>query len=248
MNITTAVVSELGERDGNDDAFGDAGLAAGRCVVVADGAGGQGGGAIAARITVETTMASLAATPAFDDSALVAAVDAASREVHRRQAEPALSRMSSTVVVLCLDCANAVAHWVHLGDSRLYHFHRGIGEQLTTDHSVLQSFRDAGVDLSSERTRNVLYAAVGAEGETRPVAQSMSGIKEGDAFLLCSDGVWNAVPLTEIEPLLAQADSVSEWVAAIASAVRSARQPRQDNYTAVGVWLGSPERITVIRV
>lgn len=253
MQVTTFAISEQGTRDHNDDAFADAELAGGRCLVVADGAGGHQGGAVAARIVTESVLLRLASAIAFDDAALLAAVDAASRDVHRRQAtDHRLREMSSTVVMLCLDIAAATAHWTHLGDSRLLRFRRGVAEQLTIDHSVVQSFIDAGLEVSDLAgggpCRSVLYAAVGAEGETRPVVSTMRGLKDGDAFLLCSDGVWDTVTVDEMQRLLALSVSVREWVEAIAEAVRRAAQPHQDNYTALGVWLGSPAEITVIRV
>lgn len=250
MQVTTFAVSGQGARAHNDDAHADAELLAGRCVVVADGAGGHRGGAVAAQVVTEAVLLRLANASHWDDAALLAAVDAASRAVHRRQEEsPTLAEMSATTVVLCLDHGGATARWTHLGDSRLLHFRRGVVEPLTRDHSVLQSFADAGLALDDDAlpARSVLYAAVGAEGDTRPVVGMRTDLVDGDAFLLCTDGVWDTVPEHELERLFALAGSVEEWVTSIGAAVDRAAKPNQDNYTAVGVWIGSPEVITVIK-
>ena len=251
MHITSFAVCEQGSRDYNDDTFADADLMAGRALVVSDGAGGHRGGAIAARIVTDQVLLHLAKAPQWTENTLRDAVDAASAAVHRRQAEDrALSKMSATVVALCLDVGAGVARWAHLGDSRIYLFRRGIAQQLTRDHSVLQSFADAGLLDSmgdGQPDRSLLYAAVGAEGETRPEVGARHDLEEGDAFLLCTDGVWDTVPVADFERLLGFAGSVQEWVESIAAAVRGTASPKQDNYTALAAWVGSPTEITVIR-
>jgi serine/threonine protein phosphatase PrpC len=253
MQITSFAISEPGSRDHNEDALGDAELMAGRCLVVADGAGGHRGGGMASRIVIDATLLHLAAAPTLDNGALVAAIDAASAAVRKRQSEePGLAHMSSTVVLLCIDGAKAMGHWAHLGDSRILFFRRGIVRQLTRDHSVMQSLSDAGLLANGSSLRGMdrttLYAAVGAEGDTAPVPGEGLTLEDGDAFLLCSDGVWDTVGNDHMARLLGFAGSVQEWVEAIGNAVRVVGKPNQDNYTALGVWIGSPEQITVTRI
>jgi PPM family protein phosphatase len=157
--------------------------------------------------------------------------------------------MSSTVVILCLESEGRKAYWTHVGDSRLFHFRRGIGTQLTKDHSVLQSFEDAGVVLpgSAKPDRSVLYAAIGAEGDLKLVVDSKE-VLDGDAFLMCTDGVWDTVPVLEMENLLQEATTVEEWVRSVTDRVEQEHRESQDNYTALGVWLGSPEQTTITRI
>jgi serine/threonine protein phosphatase PrpC len=253
MQITSFTISEPGSRDYNEDAYGDAELMAGRCLIVADGAGGHRGGAIASKVVVDAALLHLAAASTWGNAALTDAIDAASLAVRRRQGEETwLARMSSTVALLCIDAAKASARWAHLGDSRVLFFRRGNVQQLTRDHSVIQSLTDAGL-LNGESTmrgmdRTTLYAAVGAEGDTRPVAGEGMELADGDAFILCSDGVWDTVGAEHMASLLGFAGTVREWVELIGSAVRKVAKSNQDNYTAIGVWIGSPEQITVTRV
>jgi len=65
MDITTFALSERGSRDYNEDAHGDAELMAGRCVIVADGAGGHRGGGVASKLVVESALLYLASAPIF---------------------------------------------------------------------------------------------------------------------------------------------------------------------------------------
>jgi len=231
MRITTYAVSRVGSRAQQDDAVGDADLVAGRCAVVADGEGRQRGGAIASKVAVEAILLKLASARRWTPQRLEEAIAAASRSVKKQQeANPQLAEMSSTVVVLCLDPEGRKAYWTQVGDSRLFHFRRGIGMQLT-----------------AKPDRSVLRAAIGAEGDLKLVVDSKEGL-DGDAFLMCTDGVWDAVPVLEMENLLQEATTVEEWVRSITDRVEREHRESQDNYTALGVWLGSPEQTTIARV
>jgi PPM family protein phosphatase len=253
MQVTCHWTSDTGARDYNEDSCADGNLTAGCCAIVADGAGGHKGGAIASKVVVETVLRHLGSAQAWDEPTLLAAIDAASAAVHARQREDAtMSEMSSTVAILCLDAAARSACWTHLGDTRILFFRRGVVEQLTRDHSVVQNFIDAGVydaEVAGGRPdRSVLYAAIGAEGETRPTVGSRQALEDGDAFLVCTDGVWDTIREETITALLNIAGSVEEWVSSIASVVRTTANEHQDNYSALGVWIGSPEQVTVIKV
>jgi serine/threonine protein phosphatase PrpC len=250
MQISSFALSDRGSRDHNEDAHADADLMIGRCVIVADGAGGHQGGEIASKLVVDAVLLHLAAAPNWDGGALVRSIDAASAAVRYRQQDIGrLAEMSSTVALLCIDARAYAAFWTHLGDSRVLFFRRGISYQLTRDHSIVQSFADSGL-LSAgpaigRLDRSKLYAAVGAEGETRPPTSKPLSLQDGDAFLLCTDGVWDVIDANQIASLLGFAGTVQEWVESIGSAVRAAAKPNQDNYTAAGVWIGTPEQITV---
>ena len=115
---------------------------------------------------------------------------------------------------------------------------------------MLQSFEDAGVVLpgSAKPDRSVLYAAIGAEGDLKLVVGSMTDLRDGDAFLLCTDGVWDSVSLMEMEQLLQESTTVEEWVRAVTARVEQMHRESQDNHTTLGVWLGSPEQTTITRI
>ena len=253
IQITSFAVSNQGSRDHNEDAYADTELMAGRCVVVADGAGGHRGGAVASRLTVDAVLLDLANAQAWNEEAMVAAIDAAGVAVRQHRDEQRVrSEMASTVALLCIDAKSGVGRWAHLGDTRILLFRRGSVELLTRDHSVLQSLVDASLVSGNSQdagpNRSALYAAVGAEGDTRPRAGECSKLEDGDALLLCSDGVWDTVDAARIATLLDLADSVQQWVESISTAVLQAAKPQQDNYTAVGVWIGSRDNMTVISV
>ena len=65
---------------------------------------------------------------------------------------------------------------------------------------------------------------------------------------MCTDGVWDTVDIPAMERLLQESTTVEEWVRAVADSVAALHRESQDNYTALGVWLGSPEQTTITRV
>jgi PPM family protein phosphatase len=60
----------------------------------------------------------------------------------------------------------------------------------------------------------------------------------GDAFLLCSDGWWEAVGEDVMEGTLRGAREPADWLASMAATIQAAARPGQDNYSAVAVMVG----------
>ena len=91
------------------------------------------------------------------------------------------------------------AYVVHVGDSRCYLFRQGKLWQVTHDHTVAQQMADDGVLDPSETEgstwRNGLTNVLGGTGESicDPEVNGVT-LADGDALLLCTDGLTNAVP------------------------------------------------------
>jgi len=122
-----------------------------------------------------------------------------------QRSEKRLMDMRATVAVLVLDQASGSALWGHVGDSRIYCFRNGGLFRQTRDHSVVQGLLDMGAGdpswLRSHPQRNILLAALGSEDEFNPAVEEWPlSVHDGDAFLLCSDGLWEYVE----EPVMAQ--------------------------------------------
>jgi serine/threonine protein phosphatase PrpC len=252
LEITSSAISDRGSREYNEDAYANEDLMAGRCVIVADGAGGHRGGDVASRLTVDTVLRSLGSAQVWSEGVLVAAIDAAGAAVRQHRDDQQMrSDMASTVAILCIDAKANAARWAHLGDTRILYFRSGMPKLLTRDHSIRQSFVDASLVPSDSRetgpNRSALYAAVGAEGDTRPRVGECPTLEDGDAFLVCSDGVWDTLDEGRIAGLLGRAHSAQQWLQSIATAVREESKAQQDNFTAVGLWIGFDVRTPDIR-
>jgi serine/threonine protein phosphatase PrpC len=203
-------------RNENQDRMSATTVPLGRLFVVADGMGGHKGGALAAQLVMQGLQRHLEEAPAYAsvEEALAYAFQKTNEEVYLRAhaGDPAVEGMGSTAVLLLV--SGRVARVAHVGDSRAYLFRNGILKQLTRDHTVVQSMVDAGM-LKAEEAANhpdasVLLRAMGNRPGVDVDISTELPLEDGDAFLLCSDGLSSYVPKGEIEAVLATPASVQE--------------------------------------
>ncbi len=251
FDITVAARSETGGRDHNEDRVSVCRDGARWFAVLADGAGGHRGGAQASRCVVDEIETALhdASRPFAPDS-LTDAVLRAHDQVRLHQASgEGLDRMHSTVVVLWVDTSSDHALWSHVGDSRLYRARRGAVSLLTSDDSVVQRMLDAGLltarQAEAHPQKNQLIAALGIDDVIEPHTPGEPvGLEEGDAYLLCSDGWWGGLEASAIADALTNASSPDEWLATMQQHIEALGLPRQDNFSAIGVWVGDVSEAT----
>jgi PPM family protein phosphatase len=144
-------------------------------------------------------------------------------------------------IVACL-IQGKQAYWAHCGDSRLYLVR---GDKLvarTRDHSYseLQETLSHVVPMGDRVNRNVLFTCLGSPG--KPVVDTAGPlvVHPGDRVMLCSDGLWGALPDSAITEVLTKrqiSDAVPELVE---RALREAGE-KSDNVTVLAVEWESAE-------
>jgi hypothetical protein len=101
-----------------------------------------------------------------------------------------------------------------VGDSRAYLYRKGRLKQLTTDHTVVQKMVQAGMlkpdEAADHPNASVLDRAIGSKPSVVVDISEPWRLKEGDAILLCSDGLSGYVPDAEIAAVLRSHAAVQE--------------------------------------
>ncbi|WP_167144052.1 PP2C family protein-serine/threonine phosphatase [Pseudomonas sp. OTU750018] len=170
--------------------------------VVADGMGGHQNGALASRLIVEQL-----AEPSAGD--LPQRLDELRKRLHslnRRLGQELTVTaahpdpvIGSTVVALLIEGDRAACVWA--GDSRCYLWRGSRLYQLSRDHSLLQQLIDEQQLSPSEAARHpaahALTRAIGASDELKLEILELD-VLPGDAFLLCSDGLYQGVSVDDL--------------------------------------------------
>ena len=111
----------------------------------------------------------------------------------------------STAVLMLLQPGKAT--WGHCGDSRLYRFRGGRPLFRSVDHSyvehLLQTGRITEQEAATHPNRNVLLASLGGQDEPKVSLDEVTELCAGDAFVLCSDGLWGYFDDLELGTLVA---------------------------------------------
>lgn len=188
-------------RDINQDAFAANILPDGAALaVVCDGMGGASAGDIASKTAVDIISQYILTSylPTMDSEDIIKlinnAIISANVEVYDLSLkDEKLSGMGTTAVVAIVRESEAVI--CNIGDSRAYLFGENL-EQITRDHSVVQSLVESG-KLSREEARvhpekNVITRALGVE-ENVLTDSYIVKLDKNVKILLCTDGMSNYV-------------------------------------------------------
>lgn len=164
--------------------------------VVADGMGGRSGGRKASDQVLMT------AKQLFDrfspdsesPSKLLRSIVNEAHMVIKLTAVSAEQEPHSTIAAFVIT-PEAACHWIHAGDSRIYHFRHGQFISRTIDHSYVQTLVDKGA-LTEEQAKNhpqsnVLMGCLGTEAAPPATLHTIDKLDAGDVLLACSDGVWH---------------------------------------------------------
>jgi len=221
-----------------EPAFDEESEQPGVLLVLADGMGGEVGGAQASHSVVETFANRFGQFEGTTDERLNACLDVASGALAAQVREdPDLDGMGSTVVAALYDGAGVT--WLSVGDSPMWLFAEGRMTRLNEDHSmapVLDRMVEDG-ELSAEealrdRRRHMLRSAVtGYPVELVDCDHHAFRLGRNDFLVLASDGL-ETLPDGHIERILGATRGDAEAAAeALMSAVKDAGQPHQDNVT-----------------
>lgn len=103
----------------------------------------------------------------------------------------------------------------HVGDSRVYRFHKGGLSRVTRDHSKVEMLLAAGM-ITEEEARNhpkknviTRYLGMNDEYDCEASIGKKLPLVHGDRYLLCSDGVTDMVTDETLAALMAEEDTAA---------------------------------------
>ncbi len=186
---------------------------------VADGMGGYEAGNVASTMVVDS-LKDISVATHLDD--IVTSIEDCLLDANQRIIEYAEimhdgRMLGSTVASLLIHGKVGACLWV--GDSRLYQYRHNELTQLSRDHSHVEELLQQG-SISPEQVKNhpdanIITRAVGASEELY-VDVNVFTTQVGDIYMLCSDGLYNAVDNENIIYCLKNF-SVEECVASLIS-------------------------------
>lgn len=138
----------------------------------------------------------------------------------------------STLVGLLI--SNGIYFAWNVGDSRIYKFTATTNKQITKDQTVAQNEIDSGTMTKTEALKDkkshVLTQCIGMEGDVIP--DFFKGkYKEGDYFLICSDGMYNRMSMAEISRVIRSEGKLKDKLFTLAETAKE--KGEKDNITGI---------------
>jgi PPM family protein phosphatase len=214
LRIEVAGETNVGmKRNHNEDNFSI--LEENGLYIVADGMGGHASGEVASQMAVDALKEFFAATEqdpertwpykmdrskGYEENRLITGIKLANLRIYESAQRDARQRGMGTTLVSLFAVEDGV-YVAHVGDSRSYRIRDKKLEQLTEDHSLLNDYikmkRLTPEEIANFPHKNVIVRALGMK-DTVKVDTRFETPREGDTYLLCSDGLSGPVSDEEL--------------------------------------------------
>src|SRR6476661_2997753 len=224
------------QRHANEDSY----YARAPVFAVADGMGGAQAGEVASRIAASAfEERSVGEEPA--EGQLEEIAQKANREIHQLAQKDSSRAGMGTTLTAAMVRDDEVA-FGHVGDSRAYVLRDGELRRLTKDHSLVEELRRQG-RLTEEQAeehpqRSIITRALGPEPNVNVDTMTFPA-RDGDVYLLCSDGLTTMVSDEEIRRILTESKTLRSAVNKLVDAAN--RGGGRDNITAVAFRVADVE-------
>jgi serine/threonine protein phosphatase PrpC len=223
-------ISDIGTtRTNNEDIWAE--LPDDHFYILADGMGGHLGGEVAAKESVLHVCDALESFLRQHPHPSIPALKSHFKQAYTKAnawirslayKHPDLSGMGTTLCCLLITGKELI--YANIGDSRIYRF-RNTLERLTQDHSLREELLAKG-ELTQETAvdfprKNILTRALGISPTVEPDIHQIT-VQLGDVYLLCSDGLHDALSDRQIETVLRQNSSIKDAAIELVEAAKSA--------------------------
>jgi len=266
LDVQFGQASDFGKvRTNNEDAMGsfipasrNQGRTHGFLFAVADGVGGMDLGEVASATAIRVMTEEFAKAPpgSMLISLMPRLIQQANTAVHDHSVNPQYrgKKMATTLVACALRHDQAIVS--HVGDSRCYLVRKGQTRAVTQDHTLVNEQRKLGLiaadEIASSDSRHVLIRSIGPEMFVSPDTTALT-LLPGDVLVLCTDGLHDEMPESEIAAIVSQHKPMDEIARQLVA--RAVEIDGGDNTTAqvirvrsveqVGMYRGRPYRLPI---
>lgn len=233
--------SEIGRKPNQEDALfpleGNADSST-RVFMVCDGMGGHEHGEVASQCvaaTIGNFTSNVGDTTAEEMKLLFAnGLAKAYKALDELDTEETQKKMGTTLTFLAL-CSDGV-FTAHIGDSRIYQLRPGVGIiYQTIDHSLVSDLVSIG-EITPEQARthpqrNIITRAVMPHQDfpSKATVKTLTDVRPGDLFFLCSDGVIEENTDDHLEKILLGEGTIEDRLSILRE--NCALCNTRDNYT-----------------
>lgn len=231
-----------------------------RVLLVADGMGGQAGGAEASKLAAGVFLEALLERSAQSlhrgyslQKEMRAALSSCLFDCHRKvlragHEDPRMAGMGTTLTAGVL--IGSQLFIAHVGDSRCYLLHDGVLARLTRDHTFVQWCVDhdtmSPADAEASRMSHILWNVIGGQSGGLVPEVRQTSVTPGDVVLLCTDGLTREVSDADIAAILQRDELESATQELIEAANRAGGS---DNVTVLAYRVGEePPAVELPRV
>jgi protein phosphatase len=211
---------------------------------VADGMGGAKAGEVASAVAVEAVEQARESSEPIE-AQLAGIVRDANRRIYELAVADESRRGMGTTLTLAKVHDEEVS-LAHVGDSRAYRMRGGELSQLTRDHSLVAELERSG-QITAEAAehhpqRSIITRALGPEPDVEVDTYTLAG-RDGDVFLICSDGLTSMISDDEVASIVRSARSLDEAAGALVLAAN--QSGGKDNITVILFRLGNEAEVPV---
>ena len=179
-------------------------------LIVADGMGGHNGGKRASSSAIESIAQNilsgynaLSSQEEFEELLRIS-VSSANQSIYDAAFVNSELKGMGTTTVVALVVDNTL-YTANVGDSRLYVYSNGVLNQITTDHSYVESLVSKGIiskdEAKTHPKKNIITRAVGSD-EIVDIDIFKNQLSKDDVILMCTDGLYGLVNEEEIIEVL----------------------------------------------
>jgi PPM family protein phosphatase len=213
----------------NEDSF----YARSPMFAVADGMGGAQAGEVASQTAVQVLQQGLPERGGSVEERLRELVTEANARINAlSRADEQHAGMGTTLTLAYVGEHDLSV--AHVGDSRLYRLREGMFERLTDDHTLVEELVRQGKLTPQEADhhpqRSIITRALGPEAAVEADSHTWPA-RDGDVYLICSDGLTSMISERQVGELLAAAPSLSDAGRKLVDAANAAGG--RDNITVI---------------